>query len=126
MNWLKKAGQVIANVVGIVSGVGPIFAAAIPGTKDDAAIKRVQDGLTEVAQWVTITEGMFASVQQSTGLEKLNAATAFVAQVIQRAEFMAGKEIMDEARFAAAVRGITSNVADLLSSLKPKDLEVKK
>ena len=126
MSLLKKFGKVLLNVVGVVTGVGPLIANAIPGNKDDEAIARVQDTLKQVADLVLITEGMFAGIQGATGLQKLSAASPFVAQIIQRAEFMADKEIMDEQKFAAAIDTITSGMADLLNSLKDKGIDLKK
>ena len=126
MSFLKKFGRVLVKVIGVVVGVGPIIGAAIPGEKDDRLIGKVKDTLQEVADLVLITEGMFAGIADASGVQKLGAAAPFVAQIIQRAEFMANREIMDEAKFAAAIQTITSGMADLLNSLKDKGVEIKK
>jgi len=126
MSFLKKFGRVLVKVIGVVVGVGPIIGAAIPGEKDDRLIGKVKDTLQEVADLVLITEGMFAGIADASGLQKLAAASPFVAQIIQRAEFMSGKEIMDEAKFSAAIQTITGGMADLLNSLKDKGVEIKK
>ena len=126
MSFLKKFGKVLLNIVGVVTGVGPLIANAIPGNRDDEAIAKVQDTLKQIADLVLITEGMFAGIQGATGLQKLSAASPFVAQIIQRAEFMVGKEIMDEEKFAEAIQTITGGMADLLNSLKDKGIEIKK
>ncbi|KKL90687.1 hypothetical protein LCGC14_1902210 [marine sediment metagenome] len=126
MGFLKKFGVLLVKVIGVVTGFGPLLGAAIPGEKDDRLIGKVKDTLQEVADLVLITEGMFAGIAGATGLEKLNAASPFVAQIIQRAEFMVDKEIMDEDKFAEAIRTITGGFADLLNSLKDKNTEIKK
>jgi len=126
MSFLSKFGKVLVKVIGVVVGVGPFIGAAIPGERDDRLIGKVKDTLQEVADLVLITEGMFAGVAGATGLQKLDAASPFVAQIIQRAEFMSGKEIMDEDKFAASIKTITGGFADLLNSLKDKGVEIKK
>ncbi len=126
MSFLKKFGKVLVKVIGVVVGVGPIIGAAIPGEKDDRLIGKVKDTLQEVADLVLITEGMFAGVAGVSGIQKLSAAAPFVAQIIQRAEFMSGREIMDEEKFAGAIQTITGGMADLLNSLKDKGVEIKK
>ena len=126
MSFLKKFGRVLVKVIGVVVGVGPIIGAAIPGEKDDRLIGKVKDTLQEIADLVLITEGMFAGISDASGLQKLAAASPFIAQIIQRSELMANREIMDEAKFAAAIQTITSGMADLLNSLKDKGVEIKK
>lgn len=126
MGFLKKFGVLLVKVIGVVTGFGPVLGAAIKGEKDDRLIGKVKDTLQEIADLVLITEGMFAGIAVEQGLAKLDAASPFVAQIIQRAEFMRGKEIMDEDKFAAAIRVITSGFADLLNSLKDKGIEIKK
>ncbi len=126
MSFLKKFGKVLVKVIGVVVGVGPFIGNAIPGEKDDRLIGKVKDTLQEIADLVLIAEGMFAGIAGANGAQKLAAASPFVAQLIQRAEFMANKEIMDEAKFTAAIQTITSGFADLLNSLKDKGVEIKK
>ena len=126
MSFLKKFGKVLVNIIGIVTVGGPLISAAIPGDKDDKAIAKARDTLEEISGWVMITEGMFAGVKDASGAQKLEAALPFVAQAIQRSEFMLKREIMDEEKFTAAIRTITSGIADLLNSLKDNDVEIKK
>ena len=126
MGFLRKFGVVLRKVIGVVIGVGPFIGNAIPGEKDDRLIGKVKDTLQEIADLVLIAEGMFAGIAGSTGLQKLDAASPFIAQIIQRTEFMANKEIMDEEKFTVAIRTITSGFADLLNSLKDKGVEIKK
>ena len=126
MSFLKKFGKVIVNIIGIVTVGGPLIGSMIPGDKDDRVIGKVRDTLDQITDFVLITEGVFASIKSATGLDKLNAATPFIAQIIQQSEFMLKREIMDEEKFAEAIRTITGGFADLLNSLKDKGIEIKK
>lgn len=123
MSFLKKFGKVLVKGLGIVLGFGPVVGQLIPGDKDDRVIAKVTDTLDQMSNIVLITEGMLAGIKKATGLDKLNAATPFVEQIIRRSELMSGKEIMDEAKFTAAIRQITGGIADLLNSLKPKGVK---
>jgi len=123
MSFLKKFGKVLVKGLGIVLGFGPVVGQLIPGDKDDRVIAKVTDTLDQMSNIVLITEGMLAGIKKATGLDKLNAATPFVEQIIRRSELMSGKEIMDESKFTAAIRQITGGIADLLNSLKPKGVK---
>lgn len=124
MSFLKKFGTVLLKIVGVVSGVGPIFQAAVP--QSEKVVTKVTDTFTEIANWVMIIEGAFAGMQGAQGAAKLEAVLPFVAQAIQRSEVLAHHEIMDEAKFTAAVRTISGGVADLLNSLKSDKVDIKK
>lgn len=125
MSFLKAMGKGLRIALGILTGVGPAVAAVIPGTRDDDVIRRATDTLTQVGGVIIMTESLVGSVAGATGAQKLEAALPHVAQIIRTSEIMIGREIANEDAFVAAVRGITSNFADLLNSLKDKGVNVK-
>lgn len=114
MSFLKKAGSFILKYVGVILGLVPLVAPAVgvPGA--------VVGEITQVGNLIISIEQMFAAafgLDAKKGSDKLKAAVPFVAQIIQRSDFMVGKKIKDEAAFQAASTAITSGFADLLNSL---------
>lgn len=119
MNWLKKVGSIILHVVGVIDNVShlPLLTNVIPATSVPG---QVLSDVSDVADIIITTEQMFAAAYGSDahlGSDKLRAAVPFVAQILQHAKFMEGRAVKDTAKFQTAVSGITSNFADLLSSL---------
>lgn len=117
MTFLKKFGQVVAQILGLVTGLGPVFGASIPGSAGPIGI--VGDTLERILGVVMAVEATGAALDLP-GPQKLAAATPQVAQVILASAFLARHEIADPTKFKAAVSQITSGVADLLNSLKDK------
>jgi len=121
LSWLKKVGIILAQISSEALGLYPVVAPLIAKwTEKNPTAQLIVSDLTAAAnEIVTIEAAMTAAFgpDQKMGSQKLKAATPFVAQIIKGAQFMVGKKIADEAKFEAAVTGITSNLADLLNSL---------
>lgn len=117
MTFLKKFGQVVAQILGLVTGIGPIFGASIPGSA--SAIAVAGDTLDRILGVILAVEATGAALTLP-GPQKLAAATPQVAQVILASAFLAHHDIADPAKFKASMTQITSGFADLLNSLKDK------
>lgn len=116
MTFLKKLGQVVVNIAGIVSGIGPIFSASIP--KASGAINLVTSEIAQLAGVIATVEAVGQAVSTPLpGTEKLKAATPLVAQIILASSVMAGKKIADPAKFQLGASEVASGIADILNSL---------
>lgn len=121
MNFLKKFGQLVANIAGVVAGIGPIFAAAIPGKAGQAIQTGIND-FEQVAGVVQTVETVFTTINgpdAKTGPEKLLAATPLVAQVILQSSALAGKKIADPTLFQSGCAKVAGGFADILNSIHP-------
>lgn len=118
VSFLKKAGQILANVAAVEAGVEPIFKAAAP-----ASVGAVIDKLDTVFKSVVATEGQFAAAfpGQQTGPAKLLAAASLIGPLLSTVDTIRGKQIANEAAYVAAVQKITAGVADLLNAYKGGD-----
>lgn len=116
LSFLKKAGQILANVAAAEAGIEPIFKAALP-----ASAQTTVDKLNLIFQSVVATEGQFAAAFPTgqTGPQKLLAAASLVGPVLGTVDTIRGKPIADEAAYIKAVQTITGGIADLMNSLKP-------
>lgn len=117
VSFLKKAGQILANVAAVEAGIEPIFKAALP-----AAQGATLDKLDLIFKSVVATEGQFAAAFPAgqTGAQKLLAAAALVGPVLGTVDTITGKPIANEAAYLKAVQTITGGVADLMNALQPK------
>ncbi len=114
MSFLKKAGSFILKAFNVILPLSPLVAVAVPGAAP------LLGEIGQIGNLIISIEQMFAAafgVDAKKGSDKLNAAVPFIAQIIQRSEFMVGKKIHDSAAFQAACTKITSGFADLLNSL---------
>jgi hypothetical protein len=116
VSFLKKAGQILANVAAAEAGIEPIFKAAMP-TSAGSAIDKVD----LIFKSVVATEGQFAAAypQGGNGAQKLLAASSLVGPILATVDTIRGKPIADEAAYTKAIQTITGGVADLMNSLKP-------
>ena len=116
VSFLKKAGQILANVAAVEAGIEPIFKAALP-----AAQGAVLDKADLIFKSVVATEGQFAAAFPAgqTGAQKLLAAAALVGPVLATVDTIRGRPIADEAAYTKAIQTITGGIADLMNSLKP-------
>jgi len=116
VSFLKRAGQILANVAAVEAGLEPIFKAAIPQAGG------VIDKLDLIFKSVVATEGQFAAAFPTgqTGPQKLLAAASLVGPVLGTVDTIRGKPIADEAAYLKAVQTITGGIADLMNSLQAK------
>jgi hypothetical protein len=117
VTWLKKLGTIVLKIVGIATGLMPLISQELPA-KDAAVAGTVVDKLNQGLGVIVTTEQMFTAVSQASGQgsAKLQAATPFIAGLIQQTDMLAGKKPKDEAAFQAACTKITSGFADVLNS----------
>lgn len=120
VSFLKKAGQILANVAAVEAGVEPIFAAAAPA---GSAASSTIDKLDLIFKSVVATEGQFAAAfpGQQTGPQKLLAASSLIAPVLSTVSTISGKSIANEAAYVAAVQQISGGVANLMNAYKGGD-----
>ena len=117
MSFLKKLGQVLVNVVGIATGVGPIILPFLGSGKSAQITGTAINDLTAVGQVVVQIETAFAALPGSTGAQKLQAAIPLVGNIIKTSELVVGKKIANEALFTQAVQEYAQATVDLLNSL---------
>jgi hypothetical protein len=117
VSFLKKAGQILANVAAMEAGIEPIFKAALPATAGAAV-----DKLDLIFKSVVATEGQFAAAFPAgqTGPQKLLAAASLVGPILGTVDTITGKPIANEAAYVKAVQTITGGIADLMNSLQSK------
>jgi hypothetical protein len=120
MNW-GAFGKAVANVGGLVAGIGPIFAASTKNTKDDMIVARTVDTLNQIVGVVESVEVFNAALTAPvTGSEKAKASGPMVAQIIIRSMEASGKKLDGDKRekFAAACAAMGGNVADIMDCFK--------
>ena len=114
LSFLKKAGQIIANIGLVEAGLEPIFKNTLP--QDGKEI----DKIDLIFKSIIATEGQFVAAFPSgqMGKEKLLAAASLVGPVLGTVDTIRGRAIQDEAAYVKAVQTITEGIADLMNSLK--------
>jgi hypothetical protein len=115
VTFLKKLGTIILKVIGIATGFAPLVNQYVPGT--EKVVAKADDKLNQALAVIVTAEQMFAAAGATkSGPDKLKAASAFVAQLVQQADMLAGRHPKDEAKFSASVQNLTSALADILNS----------
>ncbi|MGA8221474.1 MAG: hypothetical protein WB780_07440 [Candidatus Acidiferrales bacterium] len=119
---LKKLGLIlskIGTVAAEVAGFGPIINTFLPAKVAAVAVP-VEDTFTKIGGQVATIETAFAAIgdpSARTGSEKLTAAAPLVSLILKDSELLAGKKIVDQAKYEQGVNSVTSGVADILSSV---------
>lgn len=117
MTFLKKLGQVLLNVVGVATGVGPLIVPFLGSGKTSQVAGTVVNDLTSIGQLVVQIETAFAAVPNSTGAQKLQALIPLVSNVVKTSELVAGKKIANTALFTQACQEYAQATVDLLNSI---------
>jgi hypothetical protein len=117
VSFLKRAGQILANIGAVEAGLEPIFKASLP-----ASASSTVDKLDLIFKSVLATEGQFAAAFPSgqTGAQKLLAASTLVGPVLATVDSIRGKPIANEDAYTKAIQTITGGIADLMNALQPK------
>ncbi len=125
MTFLKKLGQVLLQVVGVATGMGPLIAPFLgSGSKAATVAGTVVNDLTSIGSVVVQIETAFQALGPSvTGAQKLAAAIPLVANIIKTSEMVAGKKIANETLFTQAVTEYTQATVDLLNSLHESNVK---
>lgn len=123
MKFLTKFGQIALRVIGVISGVGPMVANAIPGTKDDAIIANVVDSSQQIGGIIQQAE-IFGQALGLKGLDKLKGASPAVQQIILQSAALAGHKVAQEELFRQGCSKITDGWADVFNSLHEDGVKV--
>lgn len=118
VSFLKKAGQVLANVASVEAGLEPIFKNMLP-----ASLQPNVDKLDTAFKSVIAVEGMFQAAYpgQQTGPQKLQAASTLIAPLLSTLDSLAGTHTVDDGAKKAAILKITGGFADYVNALSGGD-----
>ena len=116
MSFLKKLGQVIAQVGALALGIGPLVSPLFgsKGDKIGGQIETVANDLTLIAQVVVQIE---TALQGKTGAEKREAAIRLIGPIIRTSQIVSGKKIADAALLETGIGQITDGVVAVLNSI---------
>lgn len=114
VSFLKRAGQILANVASVEAGLEPIFKGALPASAGPTI-----DKADLLFKQVVAIEGAFAAAFPTgqTGAQKLIASASLIGPVLQSVDTIRGKSIANEAAYQKAVQTIAGGIADLMNSL---------
>src|SRR5215469_12059878 len=120
LSFLKKAGQILANVGAVEAGLEPIFKTVVTAASPGAA--PLIDKLDLIFRSVVATEGQFAAAYPNaqTGPQKLLAASTLIGPILGTVDTIRGKPIADEAAKVAAIQKIVGGVADYMNAYQDK------
>lgn len=123
--FLSTFGKIAINAAGIVSGIGPIFAASIP--KSAGPIGTVISDLAQVAGVIqTIEVAAQAASAPIPGAEKLKMATPLVAQAILQSSLLAGHKIANPTLFQQGSQKIADGMADIVNAIDEGSVKITK
>lgn len=125
MSWLKKLGSVFTAVGQELPYIGPILAAVIPGTKDDAIIAAVQADFAQATSVVANVEA-FGQALSISGPDKLKAAAGPMAKVLLASSSFAGKKIKDPVLFQQGATKIADGFADCWNAVDADEVKTEK
>ena len=116
MTFLKKLGTIVLKIVGIASGFLPLVAPALPKTAQ-TTVGTIEDKLNQSLGVITTAEQMFSAAGQAkAGSSKLAAAMPYISVLMQNTETLVGKKPTNEAAYEAAIKNLTSSLADVMNS----------
>jgi hypothetical protein len=123
LSFLKKAGQVLADIASVYAIGEPVFKQVLSTTASPATAASLGAGADKLGlmfQSVLATEGQFAAAFPTgqTGAQKLLAASSLVGPILSTVDVIRGKSIANEAAYTKAIQTITGGIADLMNSLK--------
>lgn len=132
MSFLSKLGSIFKAVGAELPYVGPVLAAFIPGTKDDAIIQKVTTEVGLVNDTIgdlTSVVALYESGGQALGLkgpDKLLMAAGPAAKILLSSAAFAGKKIKDSELFQKGATSIASGLADCWNAVDEGEVEAKK
>lgn len=123
MSALSVIERILGDVgkgIAIFTGVEPMVYPSLP-LSAQSTLQQVTDDLTNIGKAVTSATAVTAAIKPGATVQDIAAAAApLVAQVISTSELIAGKEVIDQVAFNAAVLQISAGITALLNSLKHK------
>lgn len=122
MSFLKKLGQVVAQVGALALGIGPLVSPLFgsKGDKIGGEIQTVSNDLTLIAQVVVQIE---TALQGQTGADKRKAAIALIGPIIKTSQIVSGKKIADAALLETGIGQITDGVVAVLNSIHEESVK---
>ena len=122
MSFLKKLGQVVAQVGALALGIGPLVSPLF-GSKGDQVggqIQTISNDLTLIAQVVVQIE---TALQGQAGADKRKAAIALIGPIIKTSQIVSGKKIADAALLETGIGQITDGVVAVLNSIDQESIK---
>jgi len=122
MSFLKKLGQVAAQIGAVALGIGPIVSPLFgsKGDKVGSEIGTIANDLTLIAQVVVQIE---TALQGQTGADKRKAAIALIGPIIKTSQIVSGKKIADAALLETGIGQITDGVVAVLNSIHEESVK---
>lgn len=122
MSFLKKLGQVGAQIGALALGIGPLVSPLF-GSKGDQVggqIQTISNDLTLIAQVVVQIE---TALQGKTSTEKREAAIRLIGPLIRTSQIVSGKKIADAALLETGIGQITDGVVAVLNSIHEESVK---
>lgn len=122
MSFLKKLGQVVAQVGALALGIGPLVSPMF-GSKGDQVggqIQTISNDLTLIAQVVVQIE---TALQGQAGADKRRAAIALIGPIIRTSQIVSGKKIANAALLETGIGQITDGVVAVLNSIHEESVK---
>lgn len=121
MTFLKKLGQLLFQVVGIITGVGPLLVPFLGSGKAAQAVSTGINDLTAMGQRVVEIE---TAVQTpGSGPQKLAMVIPLITNIVRTSEMVIGHKVANDALFAKACQEYAQATVDLLNSLHPESIK---
>jgi hypothetical protein len=114
VNFLKKLGNIISTVAGIFVGFSPILQREIPQT--GTIIQTISKDLAAIGDAVVAAES-FGQLAGLSGADKAKYLAPQVAQIMLSSTLIAGKKIVDPAKFLVDCGKLGGCVADILNDV---------
>src|SRR5713101_5351140 len=115
MTFLKKLGQILANVVGIAVGIGPLVKPFLGSGKAATYVSTGINDLTSIGQIVIQIETALQGPNR--GPERLAAILPLISNIVKTSEMVAGKKIAEDTLFTKGCQEIGQGVVDILNSI---------
>lgn len=121
LTFLKKLGQILVQVAGVATGIGPILLPFLGSGKAGGVVATATNDLTQIAQLVVAIETAFAAVPGSTGQQKLAALVPLVANIISTSQVVAGKKLQNPELFTKGCAEVAQGMVDVLNAIHPDE-----
>lgn len=121
LTFLKKLGQILVQVAGVATGIGPLITPFLGSGETAKYVGSGVNDLTSIAQLVVQIETAFAAVPNSTGTQKLQALVPLVSNIIATSQVVSGKKVAQSALFTKGCTEVAQGMVDVLNSIHPDD-----
>jgi hypothetical protein len=121
MTFLKKLGQILAQVGQFAIGIEPLIDRMLPN--GGGIVRTVSQDLTEMANVVVNIETL-ANVMGTPGPDRLKQVAALLGPIVLQSAVVAKHDIGNPALFQQSLTGYAQATVDLLNSLKADNIQV--